>query len=204
MSLDKHGEVEFDESSHLPDEAKMRLRKGLFFLFSPLKDFVDGFKGQVFEGAGMLCETLTEKGFMDALKAACSGAGSPSVRALRDLPPKKCAVMEALAQAVMPPKRGGEQRCSFARCLMEAAGEAGGLIKKLEPESIFFDPTYKKVRDELILGAHQNSPKGQEVYTYAIIYTLHVFIYTYIYIHYIHSITSNYCTLHILYIIIIL
>jgi hypothetical protein len=66
---------------------------------------------------------------------------------------------------------------------MEAAGEAGGLIKKLEPESIFFDPTYKKVRDELILGAHQNSPKGQEVYTYAIIYTLHVFIYTYIYIY---------------------
>ena len=52
------------------------------------------------------------------------------------------------------PKRGGEQRCSFARCLMEAAGEAG-------PESIFLDPTYKKVRDELVLGAHQNSPKGQ-------------------------------------------
>ena len=82
---------------------------------------------------------------------------TPSVRALKgfwDLPPKKRAVMEALAQAVMPPKRGGEQRCSFARCLMEAAGEAG-------PESIFLDPTYKKVRDELVLGAHQNSPKGQ-------------------------------------------
>jgi len=67
------GEVEFDESSHLPDETKMRLRKGLLFPFSPLKDFVDGFKGQVFEGAGMLGETLREKGFMDALKAACSG-----------------------------------------------------------------------------------------------------------------------------------
>ena len=39
------GEVEFDESSHLPDETKMRLRKGLLFPFSPLKDFVDGFKG---------------------------------------------------------------------------------------------------------------------------------------------------------------
>ena len=37
---------------------------------------------------------------------------TPSVRALKgfwDLPPKKRAVMEALAQAVMPPREGGNR-----------------------------------------------------------------------------------------------
>lgn len=58
--------------------------------------------------------------------------------------------MEALAQAIMPPVRGGEQRSSFAKCFMEAAGDARGLLKNVSPEDIFASGVYQREKEELV------------------------------------------------------